>query len=103
MIGQADNQYDTDHHDYHLFPIHEFPAKGIAKESERQLTDNVANVGSRVDGAAKEERVGGVFHGWFGQTAPIFVGPYWGNQVDDEEVVGVEEETDTVRMSVGSS
>lgn len=66
MIGQADNQDDADHHNYHLFPIDEFSAKGIAEESERQLTDDVANVGSRVDSAAKEERVGGGFHGWFG-------------------------------------
>ena len=66
MIGQANNQYDADHHDYHLFSIDKFPTKGIAKESERQLTDDVANVGSRVDSATKEERVGGGFHRWFG-------------------------------------
>lgn len=95
MIRQADDQYDADHHDDHLFPIDKFPTKGIAEESERQLTDDVTDVGSRVHGAAKEERVCGGLDGWFGQTAPVFVGPYWGHQVDDEEVVGVKEETDT--------
>lgn len=87
MIWQADDQYDAHDHDDHLFPIDKFPAKGIAEESERQLTDYVADVGSRVDGAAKEERVCGGLLGWFGQTAPVFVGPYWGHQVDDEEIV----------------
>ena len=54
MIWQTDDQYDTDHHDDHLFSIDELPPKGIAEESERQLTDDVTNVGSRVNGAAKE-------------------------------------------------
>lgn len=42
----------------------------------------------------------GGLHGWFGQTAPVPVGPYRGDQVEDEEVVRVKEETDTIRISV---
>ena len=98
MVGQADDQYDADHHDDHLFPVNKLPTKGIAEESKRQLTDDIADVGSRVDGAAKEKRVGGCLDWWLGETAPIFVGPYRGDQVDDEKVVRVEEETDTVRI-----
>lgn len=103
MIWQADDQYDTHDHDDHLFPIDKLPAKGIAEEAKRQLTNYVADIGSRVDGAAQEERVGGSLDGWFGQAAPVFVSPDWGDQVDDEEVVGVKEETDTIRVSVGVS
>ena len=97
VVGQADDEYDTDHHDDHLFPIDKFPSKGIAEESKRQLTDDVADVGSRVDGAAQEEWIGGSLDGRLGEAAPILVCPYWGDQVDDEEIVGVEEETDTMR------
>ena len=100
MVWQADDEYDTHDHDDHLFPIDEFPAKGITHETKRQLTDNVADVGGRVDGAAKEERVGRSLDGWFAQAAPVFVGPYWGDQVDDEEIVRVEEESDTMHVLV---
>lgn len=98
MVGQADDQYDADHHDDHLFSVDKLPAKGIAEESKRQLTDDIADIGSSVDSATEEKRVGGGLDRWLCQTAPIFVGPYRGDQVDDEEVVGVEEETDTVGM-----
>lgn len=64
MIWQADDEYNTYHHDDHLFPVDEFPAKGITHESKRQLTDYVADVGGRVDGATKEERVGGGLDRW---------------------------------------
>ena len=96
MVGQADDQYDADHHDDHLFSVNKLPPKGIAEESKRQLTDDIADVGSRIDSATKEKRVGGGLDRWLGQTAPIFVGPYRGDQVDDEEVIRVEEETDTI-------
>ena len=89
MIGQADHQYDAHHHYDHLLPVDKFPAEGIAEEPERQLTDYVADVGSGVDGASKEERICWGLLGWFVQSAPVLVGPYWGDQVDDEEVVGV--------------
>ena len=95
MVWQADDQYDTHHHDDHLFPVDKFPAKGIAHETKRQLTNYVTDVGGRIDGAAKEERVGGSLDRWLRQATPIFVGPYRGDEVDDEEIVGVEEETDT--------
>ena len=98
MVGQADNQDNTYDHDDHLFPVDKFPAKGITEESERQLTNDIADVGGRVDGATQKERVGGSLDGGFGQAAPVFVGPYRGDQVDNEEIVGVEEETDTVGM-----
>ena len=64
MVGQADDQYDTYDHDDHLFPINKFSAKGVAKETKRQLTDDVANVGGGIDGAAKEERVGWGLDRW---------------------------------------
>ena len=99
MIGQADDQYHAHHHDDHLLPVDKLSAKGIAEEAERQLTDDVADVGSRVDGTAQEERVGWSLDRWFGEAAPVFVGPYRGDQVDDEQIVGVEEETDTVCVS----
>ena len=95
VVGQADDEYDTHDHDDHLFPIDEAAAKGITEETKRQLTDDVADVGGGVDGAAQEERVGGILDGRLLQATPIFVGPYRGDQVDDEEIVGVEEETDT--------
>ena len=103
MIGQADDEDDADNHDDHLFAVDEFPAKGIPHESKRQLTNDVADVGGRIDGAAQEERVGGSLDGGLGQAAPVLVGPYRGDQVDDEEIVGVEEETDTVRQGLGVS
>ncbi len=59
VVWQADDQYNTHDHNDHLFPIDKFPAKGITHESKRQLTNDVADVGGRIDGAAKEERVGG--------------------------------------------
>lgn len=65
MIRQADDQYNTHDHDDHFFSVDEFSAKGVAEESKRQLTNNVTDIGSRVDGAAKEERVGWSFDGWF--------------------------------------
>ena len=101
MVGQADDQYDTYDHDDHLFPIDKFSAKGVAKETKRQLTDDVANVGGGIDGAAKEERVGWGLDRWLFQATPVFVSPYRGDQVDDEEIVGVEEETDTNGGLVG--
>lgn len=99
VIRQADDEYDAYDHDDHLFPIDKLPAKGIAKKTERQLTDYIADVGSRIDSTTKEERVCGRFHGWFGQTAPVFIGPYRGDQIDDEEIVGVKEKTDTINVS----
>lgn len=99
MIRQADDQYNTYHHDNHLFPVDKSSAKGIAHESKRQLTDDVADVGGRVDGATKEQRVGGGLDRWLGQATPIFIRPYRGDQVDDEEIVGVEKESDTMQVS----
>ena len=99
MIGQTDDQDNTYDHDDHLFSVDEFPAKGITKEAERQLTNDIADVGGRVDGATQKERVGGSLDRGFGQAAPVFVGPYRGDQVNDEEIVGVEEESDTVDMA----
>ena len=96
VVWQANDQYDTHHHDDHLFPVDESPAKSIAEESKRQLTNDIANVGGRVDGATKEKRVGRSLDGWLGEASPIFVGPYRGDQVDDEEIVRVEEESDTI-------
>ena len=65
VIWQADDEYDAYDHDDHLFPINEFPAKGITKESKGQLTNNIANISSCVDSSAEEERVGGSLDGWF--------------------------------------
>ena len=95
MVGQADDEYDTHDHDDHFFAIDEAPAKGVTEESKRQLTNDVADVGGGVDGATQEERVGGILDGWLFQPAPVLVSPYRGDQVDDEEIVGIEEETDT--------
>ena len=95
VVGQADDQYDAYDHDDHLFPIDKFSAKGIAHKTKRQLTDDVADVGGGIDGAAQEERVGRSLDRWLFQAPPVFVGPYRSDQVDDEEIVGVEEESDT--------
>ena len=65
VIRQADDQYNTHYHDDHLFPIDKLPAKGITEESKGQLTNYVADIGSRVDGAAEQERVGGCLDRWF--------------------------------------
>ena len=101
MVGQADDQYDTYDHDDHLFPVDKFPAKGITHESKRQLSDYIADVGGRVDSATKEERIGGGLDRWLAQAPPVFVSPNRGDQVDDEEIVGVKEESDTVGALVG--
>ena len=66
VVWQADDQYDTHDHDDHLFPVDKFPAKCIAHEAKRQLTNDVADVGGRVNGAAQEERIGGSLDRWLG-------------------------------------
>lgn len=66
MVRQTDDQYHTHDHDDHLFPVDKFSAKGITKESKRQLTDDVTDVGGRVDSATKEERIGGGLDRWLG-------------------------------------
>ena len=96
VVGQADDEYDTYDHDDHLFSIDEFSAKGIAHKTKGQLTNDVTDISGGVDGTTKEERVGGGLDRGLLQAPPVFVGPYWGDQVDDEEIVGVEEETDTM-------
>ena len=96
VVGQADDEYDTDDHDDHLFSVDKSSAKGIAQEAKRQLTNDVTDVGGGVDGTTKQERVGGSLDRWLFEAPPVFIGPYRGDQVDDEEIVGVEEESDTM-------
>ena len=96
VVGQADDEYDTYDHDDHLFSIDKFSTKGIAHKTKRQLTNDVPDIGGGVDGTTKEKRVGGSLDRGLLQAPPVFVGPYRGDQVDDEEIVGVEEETDTI-------
>ena len=87
VVGQADDQYDTYDHDDHLFSIDKFSAKGIAHKTKRQLTNDITDVGGGVDGTTKQERVGRSLDRWLFETPPIFVSPYRGDQVDDEEIV----------------
>lgn len=100
VIGQADDEYDTYDHDDHLFSVDKSPAKGIAHKTKRQLTNDITDIGGGVDGATKQERVGGILDRWLFEAPPVFVGPYWGDQVDDEEIVGVEEESDTMGVCI---
>ena len=102
VVGQADDQYDAYHHDDHLFSIDKSSAKGIAQKTKRQLTNDITNVGGGVDGTTKQERVGGILDRGLFEAAPVFVGPYRGDQVDDEEIVGVEKESDTNGCVSGS-
>ena len=101
VVGQADDQYDTYDHDDHLFSIDKSSAKGIAHKTKRQLTNDITDVGGGVDGTTKQERVGDSLGRWLFVTPPIFVSPYRGDQVDDEEIVGVEKESDTMGVLVG--
>ena len=101
VVGQADDEYDTYDHDDHLFPIDKFSTEGIAHETKGQLTNDIPDVGGGIDGTTEQERVGGSLDRWLLQAAPVFVSPYRGDQVDDEEIVGIEEETDPMGVLVG--
>lgn len=57
MVGQADNENDTNNHDDQFFAINEFPAECITKEAERELPDDITDVCCCVDGATEEEWV----------------------------------------------
>lgn len=49
LVGQADDHDDTDHGDNKLLAIDEFAAEGIAEKAEHELTNDIANVRTRVD------------------------------------------------------
>ena len=103
VVGQADDQYDTHDHDDHLFSVNKSSAKGIAEKTKRELTNDITDVGGGVDSTTKQERVGGSLDRWLFQATPVFVGPYRGDQVDDEEIVGVEKEPDTRGVLAGGT
>ena len=76
--------------------VDKLATKGIAEETEYELTDDVTDVCGSVDGTAQEERVEGrSLVSGARKAAPVLVGPDWGDEVDDEEIVGVEHEADT--------
>ncbi len=72
MVRRADDEDDTNDHDDQFLSVDKFPSERIAKESEAELTDDVADVRCCVDSSSKKERVGGSFlvaRAW--ETAPV--------------------------------
>ena len=55
MIGQADDEDNTDDHDNQFFAINEFPSQGITHKTETELTNDVTDVGCGIDGATEQE------------------------------------------------
>jgi len=94
VIWQRDQEDDTDHGDDKLLAVDEFAAENITEETETNLTNNVTNVGTSVNGTTKKKRIGSDLVAGR-ETTPVFVGPDRSDQVDDEQVVGVKHETNT--------
>lgn len=69
MVRETDNKDDTDNHDDHFFAVDEFSPECVTHETKRELTDDVADVGSCVDGATKKKWVGGTLLAL--ETAPV--------------------------------
>lgn len=86
-VGQADDHDHTDDTDDEFLSVDESTTEGVSQETERDLTDDVTHVGSAIDATTEEERIG------FGISAPVLVDPDWSDQVDDEQIVRVQEET----------
>lgn len=56
-VWQTDAEYDSNDSDNKFVPVDESAAEYIAKVSEGKLSDNVANIGSRIHKTAKQRRI----------------------------------------------
>lgn len=75
MVGQADDKNDSDNHDDEFFAVNKFPSESIAQEAEGKLTNDVADIGGRIDRTTEKQRVGWgflVIRTW--EAAPISEG-----------------------------
>lgn len=105
--GEGDDHDYTDDGDDQLLAVDKLASESIAQEAERELTDDVTDVGCGIDRTTDEERNGrrrGLGGGTEVTGAEELVCPERGGQVDDEEIVGVQHETDTadhVELEVG--
>jgi len=57
VVGEGDEEDNTDDGNDQLLAIDELAAEDITEETERDLTDDVTNVGSSVDGTTEQKRV----------------------------------------------
>ena len=100
-VWQSDDENYTNDSDDHLIAVDELAAKSITHEAEHDLADDVSDVGSSVDGTTKKKWVSWLLHAL--KTTPVFVLPDGSYQIDDEKIVGINEETNTARLCENSN
>jgi hypothetical protein len=117
-VRKADGQYRANNADDKLLAIHELAAKCVTKVAENKLSEDVSDVTACVDEPTKAWRI---MRFLVLQPAPIsirlsiyqrilqfdaakgkclLVLPYWCDQVDDEQVIGVKEEANSSTVLV---
>ena len=69
MVWQADHENDANDHYDHFLSVDKFSAKGIAQETERELSNNVTDICCRVYCAPKKKWIRRALFSL--QTSPI--------------------------------
>ncbi|KAB8659296.1 hypothetical protein FH972_026185 [Carpinus fangiana] len=89
VVGHGDDEDYADDGNDQFLAVNELATEGVTHDTEGDLADNVTDVGGGIDGTTQQGGVVG------GLVAPVLDDPDGGGQVDDEEIVGVDEEADT--------